>query len=207
MIIKEVCVDNLNDAISAFHKGADRIELCSNLFEEGLSPSFKVLKNSKLKIPIPVRVMIRPHSKTFNYNNEDLLEMKKTIEFCKKKKFDGVVFGCLNNIYELDLKKIEYLTKLSKPLKVIIHKAIDLTLSPVESLKKILKLDNINGVLSSGGESSALEGSEILKKMIDISPNGFEMINAGKITKENLESLHKKINGKYYHGRKIVGEL
>jgi copper homeostasis protein len=151
--------------------------------------------------------MIRPHSKTFNYNNEDLLEMKKTIEFCKKKKFDGVVFGCLNNIYELDLKKIEYLTKLYKPLKVIIHKAIDLTLSPVESLKKILKLDNINGVLSSGGESSALEGSEILKKMIDISPNGFEMINAGKITKENLESLHKKINGKYYHGRKIVGEL
>jgi copper homeostasis protein len=207
MIIKEVCVDNLNDAISAFHKGADRIELCSNLFEEGLSPSFKVLKNSKLKIPIPVRVMIRPHSKTFNYNNEDLLEMKKTIEFCKKKKFDGVVFGCLNNIYELDLKKIEYLTKLSKPLKVIIHKAIDLTLSPVESLKKILKLDNINGVLSSGGESSALEGSEILKKMIDISPNGFEMINAGKITKENLEFLHKKINGRYYHGRKIVGEL
>jgi copper homeostasis protein len=207
MIIKEVCVDNLNDAISAFHKGADRIELCSNLFEEGLSPSFKVLKNSKLKIPIPVRVMIRPHSKTFNYNNEDLLEMKKTIEFCKKKKFDGVVFGCLNNICELDLKKIEYLTKLSKPLKVIIHKAIDLTLSPVESLKKILKLDNINGVLSSGGESSALEGSEILKKMIDISPNGFEMINAGKITKENLEYLHKKINGRYYHGRKIVGEL
>jgi copper homeostasis protein len=207
MIIKEVCVDNLNDAISAFHKGADRIELCSNLFEEGLSPSFKVLKNSKLKIPIPIRVMIRPHSKTFNYNNEDLLEMKKTIEFCKKKKFDGVVFGCLNNICELDLKKIEYLTKLSKPLKVIIHKAIDLTLSPVESLKKILKLDNINGVLSSGGESSALEGSEILKKMIDISPNGFEMINAGKITKENLESLHKKINGRYYHGRKIVGEL
>jgi copper homeostasis protein len=133
--------------------------------------------------------------------------MKKTIEFCKKKKFDGVVFGCLNNICELDLKKIEYLTKLSKPLKVIIHKAIDLTLSPVESLKKILKLDNINGVLSSGGESSALEGSEILKKMIDISPNGFEMINAGKITKENLESLHKKINGRYYHGRKIVGEL
>ncbi|MEC8601901.1 MAG: copper homeostasis protein CutC [Bacteroidota bacterium] len=207
MIVKEVCVDNLDDAISAFRRGADRIELCSNLFEDGLSPSFKVLKNSKLKIPIPIRVMIRPHSKTFNYSNEDLIEMKKTIEFCKKEKFDGVVYGCLNNKLELDLKKIEYLTKLSKPLKVIIHKAIDLTLSPVESLNKILKLENVDGVLSSGGESSASKGSEILKKMIDISPNGFEMICAGKITKENLESLHRKINGRYYHGRKIVGEL
>ena len=207
MIVKEVCVDNLDDAISAFRRGADRIELCSNLFEDGLSPSFKVLKNSKLKIPIPIRVMIRPHSKTFNYSNEDLIEMKKTIEFCKKEKFDGVVYGCLNNKFELDLNKIEYLTKLSKPLKVIVHKAIDLTLSPVESLKKILKLENVDGVLSSGGESSASKGSEILKKMIDISPNGFEMICAGKITKENLESLHRKINGRYYHGRKIVGEL
>ncbi len=207
MIVKEVCVDNLDDAISAFRNGADRIELCSNLFEDGLSPSFKVLKNSKLKIPIPIRVMIRPHSKTFNYNNEDLIEMKKTIEFCKKEKFDGVVYGCLNNKFELDLKKIEYLTTLSKPLKVIIHKAIDLTFSPLESLKKILRLENVDGVLSSGGESSASKGSEILKKMIDISPNGFEMISAGKITKENLESLHRKINGRYYHGRKIVGEL
>ena len=207
MIIKEVCVDNLDDAISAFHKGADRIELCSNLFEDGLSPSLKVLKKSKLKIPIPIRVMIRPHSKTFNYNNEDLIEMKKTIEFCKKEKFDGVVYGCLNNSSELDLKKIDYLAKFSKPLNVIIHKAIDLTASPLESLKKILKLDDVDGVLSSGGESSALKGSEILKKMIDISPNGFEMISAGQITKENLESLHRKINGRYYHGRKIVGEL
>ena len=83
--------------------------------------------------------MIRPHSKTFNYNNEDLIEMKKTIEFCKNEKFDGVVYGCFNNISELDLKKIEYLTKLSKPLKVIIHKAIDLIFHP-ESLKKILNL-------------------------------------------------------------------
>ena len=97
MIVKEVCVDNLDDAISAFRRGADRIELCSNLFEDGLSPSFKVLKNSKLKIPIPIRVMIRPHSKTFNYSNEDLIEMKKTIEFCKKEKFflDSPKLSCL----------------------------------------------------------------------------------------------------------------
>ena len=133
--------------------------------------------------------------------------MKKTIEFCKKENFDGIVYGCLNNSSELDLKKIDYLAKFSKPLNVIIHKAIDLTASSLESLKKILKLDDVDGVLSSGGESSALKGSEILKKMIDISPNGFEMISAGQITKENLESLHRKINGRYYHGRKIVGEL
>ena len=49
MIVKEVCVDNLDDAISAFRRGADRIELCSNLFEDGLSPSFKAVSYTHLR--------------------------------------------------------------------------------------------------------------------------------------------------------------
>ena len=39
-VVKEVCVDNIKDAINAFEKGADRIEFCSNLDEDGLTPSF-----------------------------------------------------------------------------------------------------------------------------------------------------------------------
>ena len=206
-VVKEACVDNIQDAINAFKKGADRIEFCSNLDEDGLTPSNYDLISLKKSISIPVRVMVRPHSNSFNYNDDDLIQMKETIEFCKNQKFDGVVFGCLDDDNELDLNKIKYLADFAKPLNVIIHKAIDLTSSPIESLNKILKLENVDGVLSSGGESSASKGSEILKKMIDISPNGFEMICAGKITKDNLESLHRKINGRYYHGRKIVGEL
>ncbi len=43
--------------------------------------------------------------------------------------------------------------------------------------------------------------------MIAISPPDFEIISAGKITNENLYDLHKKIQGKFYHGKKIVGKL
>ena len=37
-IIKEVCVDNITDAINAVKLGADRIEFCSKLDEDGLTP-------------------------------------------------------------------------------------------------------------------------------------------------------------------------
>jgi hypothetical protein len=43
--------------------------------------------------------------------------------------------------------------------------------------------------------------------MIDMIPENFELISAGKITADNLDFIHEKINGKFYHGRKIVGEL
>ena len=206
-VVKEACVDNIQDAINAFKKGADRIEFCSNLDEDGLTPSNYDLISLKKSISIPVRVMVRPHSNTFNYNNDDLIQMKETIEFCKNQKFDGVVFGCLDDNNELDLNKIKYLADFAKPLNVIIHKAIDLTSSPVNSLKKLLEINNVNGVLSSGGFETAELGTEVLKKMINISPNDFEIISAGKITNQNFKILHEKIDGKFYHGRKIVGEL
>ena len=206
-VVKEACVDNIQDAINAFKKGADRIEFCSNLKEDGLTPSNDDLIYLKKSISIPLRVMVRPHSISFNYNDDDLVQMKETIKFCKKQKFDGVVFGCLDDYNELDLNKIKYLADFAKPLNVIIHKAIDLTSSPVNSLKKLLEINNVNGVLSSGGCETAELGTEVLKKMINISPNDFEIISAGKITNQNFQILHEKIDGKFYHGRKIVGEL
>ena len=206
-VVKEACVDNIQDAITAFKKGADRIEFCSNLDEDGLTPSNYDLISLKKSISIPVRVMVRPHSNSFNYNDDDLIQMKETIDFCKNQKFDGVVFGCLDDDNELDLNKIKYLADFAKPLNVIIHKAIDLTSSPLNSLKKLIKIDNVNGVLSSGGFETAELGTEVLKKMINISPNDFEIISAGKITNQNFKILHEKIDGKFYHGRKIVGEL
>ena len=206
-VVKEACVDNIQDAINAFKKGADRIEFCSNLDEDGLTPSNYDLISLKKSISVPVRIMVRPHSNSFNYNDDDLIQMKETIKFCKNQKFDGVVFGCLDDDNELDLNKIKYLADFAIPLNVIIHKAIELTSSPLNSLKKLLDIENVNGVLSSGGFETAELGTEVLKKMINISPNEFEIISAGKITNQNFKILHEKIDGKFYHGRKIVGEL
>ena len=206
-IIKEVCIDNIRDAISAVKLGADRIEFCSKLDEDGLTPKTEDLISIKKIVQCPIRVMVRPHSRSFVYSEQDLKEMKKTINLCNQHNFDGVVFGCLDENMELDIKKIKYLTDLSKPLKVIIHKAIDLTSSTLNSLKQLIEIKQINGVLSSGGADTAELGLDNLKKMIAISPPKFEIISAGKITSQNLDNLHEKIQGKFYHGKKIVGNL
>jgi copper homeostasis protein len=206
-IIKEVCIDNIRDAISAVKLGADRIEFCSKLDEDGLTPKTEDLISIKKIVQCPIRVMVRPHSRSFVYSEQDLKEMKKTINLCNQHNFDGVVFGCLDENMELDIKKIKYLTDLSKPLKVIIHKAIDLTSSTLNSLKQLIEIKQIDGVLSSGGADTAELGLDNLKKMIAISPPKFEIISAGKITSQNLDNLHEKIQGKFYHGKKIVGNL
>ena len=69
---KEVCVDNIKDAMRAVDLGANRIEYCSKLNEEGLTPDIEDVKYLLKNINIPLRIMIRPHSKSFNYSEKDI---------------------------------------------------------------------------------------------------------------------------------------
>ena len=46
MVVKEVCVDNLKDAVRAYEAGANRIEYCSNLEQDGLTPNICLLYTS-----------------------------------------------------------------------------------------------------------------------------------------------------------------
>ena len=204
---KEVCVDNIKDAMRAVDLGANRIEYCSKLNEEGLTPHIEDVKYLLKNINIPLRIMIRPHSKSFNYSETDISIMLKDISTFKKIDIDGIVIGCLNKDDEIDLKKINLLIEKARPLKVIFHKAIDITSDPLKSLKNLIKYSNINGVLTSGGFKKAEDGVKLLKKMLDICPINFELIIAGKITSENINKINQKLSAKFYHGKKIVGVL
>ena len=204
---KEVCVDNVKDAMRAVDLGANRIEYCSKLSEEGLTPDIEDVIYLLKNINIPLRIMIRPHSKSFNYSETDISIMLRDISTFKKIDIDGIVIGCLNKDDEIDLKKINLLIEKARPLKVIFHKAIDITSDPLKSLKNLIKYSNINGVLTSGGFKKAEDGVKLLKKMLDICPINFELIIAGKITSENINKINQKLSAKFYHGKKIVGVL
>ena len=204
---KEVCVDNIKDAMRAVDLGANRIEYCSKLSEEGLTPDIEDVKYLLKNINIPLRIMIRPHSKSFNYSEKDISIMLKDISTFKKIDIDGVLIGCLNKDDEIDLEKINLLVEKAKPLKVIFHKAIDITSDPLKSLKNLIKNSNVDGVLTSGGFKKAEDGVKLLKKMLDICPINFELIIAGKITSKNINKINQKLSAKFYHGKKIVGVL
>ena len=204
---KEVCVDNVKDAMRAVDLGANRIEYCSKLSEEGLTPDIEDVKYLLKNINIPLRIMIRPHSKSFNYSEQDISIMLRDISNFKKIDVDGIVIGCLKEDDEIDLKKINLLTEKARPLKVIFHKAIDMTSDPLKSLKNLIKNSNVDGVLTSGGFKKAEDGVKLLKKMLDICPINFELIIAGKITPENINKINQKLSAKFYHGKKIVGVL
>lgn len=205
--IKEVCVENLQQALKAEKKGADRIELCGHLNLGGITPARELIVAAKKQLKIPVRIMIRPRGGNFMYSEKELQTMMATIEFCKAVGVEGVVFGILNIANSLNLKEISVLAKIASPLKVVIHKAIDETPNPLEELINLCGIEEITTVLTSGGKKTAFKGKEILKQMLNICQDRIEIMPGGKVTTNNIQELHHFLNAKAYHGKCIVGKL
>lgn len=202
-MILEACVENLEEAIDAQINGAHQIELCANLAQDGVTPSNELISEAKKHLDIPIHVMIRPRAGDFNYSIEEIAEMKASIEFCKKLKIEGVVFGILNSNQEINIELTAVLGKTAQPMQVTFHKAIDLTPDIFAAFETLKKIPTIQSVLTSGQAKTAMEGSETLKKLISNSGN-IKIKVAGKVNQENLLALKELTCGEIFHGRKIL---
>ena len=206
-MIKEACVESFEEAKLAEQKGATRIELCSDLANDGLTPSVELMKETCQKLQIPVMVMARPRAGNFVYSDAEVEQMKTAIDAAKKARAAGVVFGLLTSDNKIDEKNTRILTEYAQPLPVTFHKAIDELEDPVEGVRILKMIPGIKRILTSGGKATAIEGSETIRRMIEMAEDKIIILVAGKVLSSNLEQIRELTGATELHGRRIVGEL
>lgn len=203
-LILEACVETLEEAVLAQQKGADRIELCASLSQDGLTPSYELAQWCIQHLSIPVMVMIRPRGGNFVYSEQEILQMEKEIEYFKNLRATGVVLGLLTSENEIDVPNTQRLVNAALPMQVTFHKAIDATKSMIRSLEVIHKITGITRVLTSGGMDTAWNGRSMLRQMNQLSQPSVRIIAAGKITPENFLEIAHYTGVRELHGRRIV---
>lgn len=202
-VVKEVCVESFDEAIRAIKAGANRIELCENLAAGGTTPSLGTIKKCAESLSVPVMVMIRPRGGNFSYSADEFEIMQEDIFQCKLLGVTGVVFGLLTKRGSIDEERTKKLVQLSKPMQVTFHKAIDVADDILESVVLLQRI-GVDRILSSGGRETALEGMQLLNKMIELTSPQISIIVAGKVTHENFEEIRHKIPSGEFHGRRLV---
>jgi copper homeostasis protein len=202
-MIKEACVESLIDAIEAEKRGADRIELCDNLSQGGTTPSYGTIKLALSTLKIPVFPIIRPRGGDFYYTPAEIEVIKEDIKICKSLGAKGVVLGILTADKKIDFKTLAEFMELAKPMEVTFHKAIDELEDPTLVIDELINL-GVKRILSSGTKPTALEGKDILNKMIEKAGDRLTIVVAGKVTKEILPEVSSLIPAKEYHGKVIV---
>ena len=194
----EVCCGSYTDALSAFKGGADRVELCADLFFGGLTPSLGSLKLLRKQFDREISVMVRPRESGFCYSKDEVELMFADAEEFINNGADGLVFGFLNSDGYIDYELTEKFVKfVNGRCKTVFHKAFDVAKDNLEDSVKKLSEIGVTRILTSGKSKNALEGAENIKKMIDL--NLLEILPAGSIRIHNIDELQSKTGCNFVH--------
>jgi copper homeostasis protein len=161
----EICVDSVDAAIAAQEGGGDRVELCADLLEGGTTPSAGTVQLAIEALRIPVNVIIRPRGGDFCYSAAEFEVMRRDVKMVRSWGANGVVIGILKPNGTVDAARTRALVEAARPLSVTVHRAFDVTRDPFEALETLIEL-GIDRVLTTGQESSALEGLALIAELV-----------------------------------------
>ncbi|XP_054060465.1 copper homeostasis protein cutC homolog isoform X1 [Rissa tridactyla] len=196
--LMEVCVDSVESAVNAERGGAGRIELCAGLVEGGTTPSMGLLQVVKQCVRIPVFVMIRPRGGDFLYSDREVEVMKADIRLAKLHGADGLVFGALTEDGRIDTELCTALLAVCRPLPVTFHRAFDMVHDPLVALETLISL-GFERVLTSGCDSSALEGLSLIKRLAEQAKGRIVVVPGGGITERNLQRILEGSTASEFH--------
>jgi copper homeostasis protein len=198
--ILEVCCGSLEDSLIAESSGADRIELNNATYLDGLTPSIGTVELVLENCNIPVVVMVRPRAGGFNYNDSDFETMVRDVEILMKYDIEGLAFGCLDKNFDIDVKKNQRIVDIiSKNNKIaVFHKAFDATKDPFKSMEILIDM-GVKRVLTSGLDSSAIQGAELISKLQKQYGSRIEILVGGGVNDLNVIDLNTKTEVNQYH--------
>lgn len=220
LIIREVCVNDFQDAIekekiyeSIMNKNFGlRIELCSNLNEGGITPSYGILKLAKQYLKSKCVVMLRPRGGDFVYSDLEKNVIIEDAKIINDLGFFGVAFGALinnNGNLEIDYEFCEKIIKIIGNLECTFHMAFDFVKDQFKAIEQINKL-GFKRILTRGGiKDSAFLNFKTITEYYDFTKKhnlNIIILPGGGITKDNCEEFHEKTNFYFdeIHGSKII---
>lgn len=197
-VLLEICCGSSDDVIEAWRGGANRVELNSNLFQGGLTPTVGALEVVKETVDIPVMTMLRPRGGGFLYTDSEYKCMLKDAKALLKSGADGLVFGCLNADGTVDETRTRALVEAAEGKPAVFHRALDVTPDWKRALDTLIHL-GVTRVLTSGQASDVFFALDTIRQMIAFAGDAIEILPGAGITLENVERVVKETGAKQVH--------
>ena len=194
----EICVDSVESAIAAERGGADRVELCTDLLEGGITPGAGLIATVRKNIAIGLFVMIRPRGGDFCYTGLEFEVMQEEIRQARSLGADGIVLGLLNEQGGVDVQRTRQLVELAEPLPVTFHRAIDMTPNPSLALADVLAT-GASRILTSGGALNARLGMREIARMVETAKGRIVIMAASGITADSIAAIAEHTGASEFH--------
>ena len=183
-MVIEICCSSISSIKNAINYGANRIELCQDLRNDGITPSKRLL-NSAIKISTkPINVLIRPRIGDFFYSSEEIKLIEYEIKQIKSLPINGIVIGILNRENDLPINVLKKLVQIIKPLDLTFHRAFDIVNNPIKSMNKLIEI-GFDRILTSGQSDTAEKGLKMLLELKEKANGKISIMPGGGINENN----------------------
>jgi copper homeostasis protein len=204
----ELCAETLDACLAAREGGADRIELCSALSEDGLTPSHALIRAAVDQSGLPIYVLLRPRGGGFVYNEREFELMRDDLLHARSLGVSGFALGLLRGDGTVDVERTRDLVALAAPLEVTFHRAFDATPSLVTALEDVIAT-GCRRVLTSGGKCDVVAGAPALASLIEQAGSRIDVAAGGGLRIQNASFVATATRAKQFHGsvRKPVKDI
>ena len=189
-VLLEVCCGSADDVIESHRAGADRAELCSDLFHGGLTPSLGSLLVAKRETPLPVVTMIRPREGGFCYTAAEFAVCLEDAKALLANGADGLVFGFLHEDGRIDRERTSLLVELARErgCDAAFHRAIDVVPDWREAIDLLAEI-GVTRILTSGQEPDVSCGTGTVREMIRYAAGRVQIMPGAGITTRNIRRI------------------
>jgi copper homeostasis protein len=195
----ELCAETLQACLAAGEGGADRIELCSALSEDGLTPSHGMIRAAVERSGLPIYVLLRPRSGNFFYSDEEFALMQDDLLHARSLGAKGFALGVLLADATIDIQRTRKLVELASPLEVTFHRAFDLVPSLDRALEDIVAA-GCGRVLTSGGQRDVVAGAAKLASLVEQAGDRIDIAVGGGLRTSNAASVAQATGARHFHG-------
>ncbi|MBR7014478.1 MAG: copper homeostasis protein CutC [Prevotella sp.] len=195
----EVCANSVESCLAAQKGGAHRVELCAGIPEGGTTPSYgEIVTARKVLTTTRLHVIIRPRGGDFLYSDLEMERMIADIDVARQIGADGVVFGCLTEEGDIDMKKNRLLMEHSEGLSTTFHRAFDRCRDPRQALEQIISL-GFDRILTSGAQPTAEQGISLLKELHDQAADRIIILAGCGVNEGNIRKIHEQTGIREFH--------
>ncbi|MEN8250156.1 MAG: copper homeostasis protein CutC [Bacteroidota bacterium] len=194
----EICCTSYESASIADSAGADRIELCDNIFEGGTTPGPGLISRVCDNLNIDCYVLIRPRGGDFVYSDDEFEIMKADIRYCKEQGAEGIVSGVLTETGEVDVERTKQLVALVGDMDFTFHRAFDLTVDPQKALHDVIKT-GASRILTSGLQNNVVEGKVMLRDLANWAGSDIKIMAGGGLKSSNFREVMDFTGCKEFH--------
>lgn len=187
-ILLELCVDSVAGAEMAQQAGAQRIELCENLYQGGVTPSAGKIRLAKNRLSIPVFVLIRPRKGDFLYTETEFETLLDDIHAARELGADGIVSGALTQDGHPDLARIRKMVEAAGSLPFTHHRAFDMCRNPLRAIEELADC-GVKRILTSGQQPDAISGLENIRRFLEHAGDSIGILVCGGLLAENVAPL------------------